>query len=241
MAPKPKKPALSPSIPTPIRAAQNFAGRNGLGAYIKDPTSFPSSRVIYHNDDFVAIHDLFPKAEVHTLLLPRGKQSSLHPFDAFQDEEFLAAVRVELPSLVKTVASELRRKFGQFSVQDQAREKVLNGEVEGELPIGRNWEEEVMVGIHAVPSMAHLHVHVLSRDRHSECLKHRKHYNSFSTDFFVPMDAFPLAEDDLRRSPGKEGFLNRDFGCWRCGKEFGNKFAQLKAHLEVEFDAWKRE
>ncbi|EFR04805.1 hypothetical protein MGYG_07812 [Nannizzia gypsea CBS 118893] len=66
------------------------------------------------------------------------------------------------------------------------------------------------------------------------------HYNSFSTPFFVELDAFPLAEDDERRHPDREGYLKSDLKCWRCGQNYGSKFAQLKAHLEDEFEEWKR-
>lgn len=106
------------------------------------------------------------------------------------------------------------------------------------LPKGRDWSKEVKVGVHAHPSMNHLHIHVLSVDRFSECMKHRKHYNSFATDFFVPLEDFPLAEDDVRR---KQEYLNQDLKCWRCGKNFGNKFARLKEHLAEEFEEWRKE
>ncbi len=98
-----------------------------------------------------------------------------------------------------------------------------------------------MCGIHAHPSMNHLHIHVLSVDRYSECLRHRKHYNSFATPFFVPIDDFPLAKDDVRRHPGRQGYLDWDFKCWRCGREYGRSFTKLKAHLEEEFEKWSAE
>ncbi|KAE9373621.1 HIT-like protein [Stipitochalara longipes BDJ] len=223
-----------------------FKNRDGLGAYTSDPAKHPPSRVIYYDVDFVAIHDMYPKSSVHTLLLPRDeKYAAMHPFDAFEDAEFLAQVREQAAKLKDIVASELQRKYGRFSEQEKPRQAVLNGEVEIEreedMPAGRDWEKEVLVGIHAHPSMNHLHVHILSKDRYSECLKHRKHYNSFATRFFVPLEDFPLGEDDVRRHPGKEGYLKSDLKCWRCGKNFGNKFAQLKEHLKEEFEAWKKE
>lgn len=242
MAPKRK---ASPSSDEPLKKphTKNWrAGRDGLDDYILHPETFSSSRVIYYDDAFVAINDLYPKSSVHTLLLPRSKHKNMHPFDAFEDVEFLTAVREQVKRLRHIVAKELQRKYGPYSKQDIPREKVLNGEVElsedGVLPIGRDWDKEVIVGIHAHPSMNHLHVHVLSRDRYSECLKHRKHYNSFATEFFVPMEDFPLARDDRRR---KEEYLKNDMVCWRCGKNFGNKFVKLKDHLTEEFEEWKRE
>ncbi|CAM1508408.1 Fc.00g052560.m01.CDS01 [Cosmosporella sp. VM-42] len=235
----------SPGPPPPQRSRGNpFRDRMGLGAYLEDPTAYPPSRVIYHTDDFVVINDKFPKALIHTLLLPRSPKHNLqHPFDAFNDVEFLAKVKTEVANLKKLVAKELQRKLGAYSKSDAARQAVLNGDVEpedGELPRGRDWEAEVVCGVHAVPSMTHLHVHVLSRDMHSECVKHRKHYNSFNTPFLVNLEDFPLDADDPRRETKKEGYLQCYFRCWRCGKDFGHKFKQLKQHLDDEFEEWKR-
>jgi aprataxin len=270
MAPKPK-PAPKP----PSSRPHLFKNRMALGAYIADPESYPASIVIYHNADFVVIHDKFPKATVHTLLLPRSpRHSLLRPFEALKDEEFLAKVKIEVEKLKVLAAGELQRRLGMFSRADAAREAVLNGETEvaddveqgkgeevvatkdGEvkdkeksdthrkepkLPSGRDWAAEIKCGVHAVPSMGHLHIHVFSRDMHSPAMKHRKHYNSFNTPFLVDVADFPLESDDLRRSSKEEGFMRRDLVCWRCGENFGNRFKELKEHLEKEFDKWKRE
>ncbi|TVY55670.1 Aprataxin-like protein, partial [Lachnellula suecica] len=205
-----------------------------------NPSKYDSSRVIYHDASFVAIHDLYPKSSVHTLLLPRSaKLNLLHPLDAFNDAAFLAEVRAEAAKLKYIVAKDLQRRYGRFSKQDEKREAVLNGEVDAdELPVGRDWEKEVLVGVHAGPSMNHLHVHVLSADRYSECVKHRKHYNSFATDFFVGLEEFPVTEEEMRR---RRSVLKQDVKCWRCGQNFGNKFKKLKEHLALEFEAWKKE
>lgn len=42
------------------------------------------------------------------------------------------------------------------------------------------------IGYHAVPSMQRLHLHVLSTDFNSPCLKNKYHWNSFTTPFFLP-------------------------------------------------------
>ncbi|TGJ80204.1 hypothetical protein E0Z10_g8561 [Xylaria hypoxylon] len=246
MAPKPKKPQELPTLASTRGALTGgFKARNGLGAYTTDPASFPASRVIYHNESFVAINDLYPKSTVHTLLLPRSPQSRLHPFDAFEDPKFLAEVQEETTQLKHLVAKELQRRYGRFSAQDKLRESILNGEVEWEngasLPVGRDWEKELLIGIHAHPSMNDLHVHVLSRDMISECMRNRKHYQSFNTPFLIDLADFPLTADDPRREPGRGGFFERDLQCWRCGKNFGNQFKKLKAHLDEEFEEWKKQ
>lgn len=225
-----------------INGKPSHGGREGLGAYLAKPESYPANVVVYYNKDFVAIHDMFPKSSLHLLLLPRDQtKTSLHPFEAFGDTEFLEKVKAEVRTLRKLAAGELRRRFGKDSAQERERQVALSADpAPDELPMGRDWEKEILCGVHAVPSMSHLHVHVIAVDRHSERMKHRKHYNSFATPFFVPIDDFPLAADDVRRNPTREGYLQRDFVCWRCGKEFGNQFAKLKIHLEHEFEEWRK-
>ncbi|MEW5313612.1 MAG: hypothetical protein WDW38_005166 [Sanguina aurantia] len=44
------------------------------------------------------------------------------------------------------------------------------------------------MGFHAVPSMRQLHMHVISQDYDSPALKHAKHWNSFTTAYFLPVD-----------------------------------------------------
>ncbi|RAO70769.1 uncharacterized protein BHQ10_006781 [Talaromyces amestolkiae] len=225
----------------PKKLTTFFQTRDALGLYIERPESYPSSVVIYYNDNFVAIHDMFPKSSLHLLLLPReATKFYQHPFDAFEDIEFLHKVQEEVKKLRSLAARELQRRYGKYSLQEKARREAMERDPPpDELPLGRDWEKEIITGIHAHPSMNHLHIHVMSVDRYSDRLKHRKHYNSFSTPFFVPIEDFPLAPDDVRRHPSREGYLNRDFECWRCKKKFGKQFQQLKQHLEEEFEVWK--
>jgi len=144
----------------------SWDGRYGLGQYISNPKKYDQSVAIHSNDSFVAINDLFPKSNVHCLLPRSVKHTDLHPFEAFEDAEFLTTLRVEAQKLKVLVVKELQRKFGPVSKQDEAREAVLNGSLDADvLPIGRDWENEVKVGVHADPSMNHLHIQVISVDR----------------------------------------------------------------------------
>ena len=236
-------PSTNLSEPSENASAFSFNGRNGLGAYIVSPAAFPTSCVLTHSPDFVTLHDRYPKSSIHLLLLPRSRSKTLlTPFAAFEDPNFLVSVQDEVRKLHLLVAKELKRKYGRFSALEKAREAALEAAKEGdEVPAGRDWSKDILSGIHARPSMNHLHVHVLSPDRCSEFLRHRKHYNSFATPFLVDTEDFPLRKDDVRRHPGREGYLSRTLKCWRCGEDFGNKFKALKEHLEVEFEEWKKE
>ncbi|GAB7328680.1 hypothetical protein MBLNU13_g00604t1 [Cladosporium sp. NU13] len=217
-----------------------FQGRDGLAAYTIDPESFPPTRVVYHNEKFVVINDLYPKASVHLLILPRDPVKNVQrPQDAFDDPQFLADCQAEEKKVREIVASELRRRFGKYSASDRPRIEALEADDPPEtLPAGRDWTDGVISGIHANPSMSHLHVHVLSKDMVSDPMKKRNHYLSFTTDFLVGLEHFPLAKDDYRRA---YTHFPEDLLCWRCGQNFGNKMSKLKEHLEMEKESWIRE
>ncbi|KAL8749797.1 MAG: hypothetical protein Q9184_006663 [Pyrenodesmia sp. 2 TL-2023] len=225
-----------------------FSGRAGLGAYTHSPESFPRSRVISFDDSYVTINDLYPKSSIHLLLLPRHSQKQLlHPFEALQDPVFLASIQEEVQKLRVLAAKELKRRFGKFSAKEREREEAMekalysgNDIDESSLPPGRDWSKDLISGVHTHPSMSHLHIHVLSIDRYSQCMRHRKHYNSFATPFLVDVGEFPLDKEEVARRK-KGGWLNRDLVCWRCGRNFGNKFARLKSHLTEELEEWKKE
>ncbi|KAF2466195.1 HIT-like protein [Lindgomyces ingoldianus] len=229
-----------------------FRDRSGLGAYLESPESLPPNRVVEYDDEFVVINDLYPKASVHLLLLPRSPAlSSQHPLHALSSNPtFLASVRSRVEKLKITVANELRRQYGKYSASDAPYQLALEDMMSSPnppspdqraavLPQGRDWSRSVIAGVHTHPSMSHLHIHVISVDMHSPCLKHKKHYLSFNSTFFVSLDDFPLEEDSLRFHPGD--WPSWEMKCWRCGRNFGNKFKALKHHLEGEFDAWKKE
>lgn len=187
----------------------------------------------------------------------------LHPYEAFEDRGFREDVAREVEKVKGLVGRELERLFGEgrrrgqeqteresggsghaadadAAVEEEDETTTTSGGDHSEhLKATRDWTAGLLSGVHAVPSMNHLHVHVLSPDHRSECVRHRKHYNSFSTPFLVPVSAFPLAVDDPRRHPGREGYLERDLVCWRCGQGFGRGFKALKEHLEGEFERWK--
>lgn len=248
MSAKPTGKASPTKMSRPVRThdpTNTRDPRNGLYAYIAAPESSPKS-VIRYTDDFVLIRDSYPKSVVHLLLLPRNPDKyNLHPHEALQDPEFLAAFRAEAKECKKLAVSELTRLISPFSALQRKRFEAIESDSPPDfedLPAARDFDSEIRCGFHAHPSMNHLHLHIISKDMHSPCMKHRKHYNSFNTDFFLPLEEFPYADDDIRKTVPYQNVnmsTDRDFICWHCEKNFGNKFKQLKDHLEEVFEEWK--
>ncbi|PVI02963.1 HIT-like protein [Periconia macrospinosa] len=233
--------------------AHNF--KEGLGIYIEHPERNPEGRVVEYDDDFVVINDKFPKASVHLLLLPRNPSiAKQHPLSYLSTEPtFLASVRARAEQVANLAAAELRRQYGSHSASDAPYQSALEDMMSApstvqpeqqnltELPPGRDWRSEIQIGVHTHPSMSHMHVHIISREANSPWLKHKKHYLSFHTRFWVGLDEFPLVDEGRRRVEEVREWPGWDLVCWKCGRGFGNRFKEFKGHLEEEFEGWKRE
>lgn len=91
-------------------------------------------------------------------------------------------------------------------------------------------------GYHAVPSMGHLHMHVISQDFNSPCLKTKKHWNSFTTEYFVDSeDIIKQLEEEgkIEMDTGKfHEILKTDLRCHVCKKPQKNMPA-LKMHIQL--------
>lgn len=54
------------------------------------------------------------------------------------------------------------------------------------------WKKEMSkdsfkIGFHALPSKQQLHLHVISKDFDSDCLRTVTNWNGFNTDYFIPL------------------------------------------------------
>ncbi|CAF4925180.1 aprataxin [Pieris napi] len=90
-------------------------------------------------------------------------------------------------------------------------------------------------GFHAVPSMQRMHMHIISNDMISTCLKTRIHWNSFTTKFFLPYKDVlnKLKEDGLidKMSPEThKSFMSIPLKCNQCDFE-PKTMPQLRQHL----------
>ncbi|GLV45603.1 uncharacterized protein CBL_02623 [Carabus blaptoides fortunei] len=90
-------------------------------------------------------------------------------------------------------------------------------------------------GYHAEASMHRLHMHIISDDMNSPCLKNKKHWNTFTTKFFISAEDIV---DDLKEngkvtlpSPEKlKEYLNAPLVCHKCSFKPKN-LPDLKKHI----------
>ena len=174
----------------------------GLLQYLKNPES--NKLVLEHCNDWILIHDLFPKSKTHLLMIPTA------PIDNVWD---LKQEHLPLLRMLQTKADELASTYG----------------VHGE-------GSKFIIGFHAIPSMRHLHLHLLSNDLTGHALKTKHHYLSFTTPFLIPIST---VISDLE-GHGKlnttrdrlKVYLDGPIICHICQKLLKNT-PRLKEHLLV--------
>ena len=89
-------------------------------------------------------------------------------------------------------------------------------------------------GFHAVPSMRQVHMNAITSDFASDALKNKKHWNSFTTPFFVDADRFIGQLEDTGsvffNKAENEKYLKLDLKCHKCGAIMKN-MPTLKVHI----------
>lgn len=180
-----------------------MAFRYVLNTYIEHPEAHDT---IFYDDDYVVVKDAFPKARLHWLILPRDKTITIqHPLIILKNNE-------ELYKKTKVLVDEFVNKAAQ------------------ELNVDRS---HIKAGVHSVPSLANLHIHIISRDMYSDRLKTALHYNTFTTEFFINYEDIPNASVDL--SMAEQRVKKANLICIYCGSDFKRSMAKLKIHLEEEY------
>ncbi|KAG8454439.1 hypothetical protein GDO86_000892 [Hymenochirus boettgeri] len=89
-------------------------------------------------------------------------------------------------------------------------------------------------GYHAIPSMSHVHLHVISQDFDSSCLKNKKHWNSFTTEYFLEsQDVIEMVKNHGRVTVKDDisELLKSPLRCHIC-KQQQSTVPQLKEHLK---------
>ncbi|KAF8590586.1 hypothetical protein K439DRAFT_100458 [Ramaria rubella] len=196
-----------------------------------DPKSLPASVIFSHTATSLAIFDLYPKSNsFHFLLLPRlippltegntANLKALLKWDKAQARKCLEGLAEDAEDIRNTIKEEMIKRFG--------------------------FEWPIHIGFHAVPSIEHLHLHIIASDLFSDKLKHKKHYNSFhpKLGFFLHLteilswfDATPSYYESMSKldKARYEPLLKEDLSCWRCDETF-KTIPNLKEHLRQEWE-----
>jgi aprataxin len=194
-----------PNVPPP---ASSGAGhwKQILRQYLSEGRNPALEPWIYYEDESaVVIYDAFPKAKLHLLLLSKP----------------LATV-AGVAELRAAHAGELNQLH---SLGKQICES-LEGSPDITLPL--------RMGYHALPSLEPLHLHIISSDMDSASLKTKKHWNSFTTSFF-------LSTSLIERHIAEHGRVVIDFlecqslekgpmHCLHCGAPLSN-MPGVKEHI----------
>ncbi|KAG2367452.1 HIT-like domain-containing protein [Suillus spraguei] len=195
-----------------------------------NPASLPPSVLLSYSETCLTVFDAFPKSIFHFLVIPRVRP----PFNVYQ----LANLR----SLLKCEKNYAKELLADLSREADNVKKMIEGEMLKKY--GFRWE--IWMGFHAVPSMEHLHLHVLSADLCSPRMKLKKHYNSFhpKLGFFIHLSdvlswfeaesSYYKTISQLKKSK-YDPLLKEDLSCWKCDRNLSN-MPKLKLHLQEEFD-----
>ncbi|CAB4435588.1 unnamed protein product [Rhizophagus irregularis] len=96
------------------------------------------------------------------------------------------------------------------------------------------------MGFHAVPSLRQLHMHVISQDFISPSLKNKKHWNSFTTEFFIDVEEIErILEKQGEVKFNKayyEDLLKSPLKCHLCDAKSIKFIPDLKKHLEEHWN-----
>lgn len=138
---------------------------NGLIKTLKDPSNH-----IISSNLAVVISDKYPKAKHHYLVLPLEDIPSIFN---------VSKIGIKTIILIKLFSLfQLNRKH--LPLLEELYLLALNV-----IEVKSENAENFKIGFHNQPSMQRLHLHVISKDFISDCLKTKKHWNSFNTALFL--------------------------------------------------------
>ncbi|CDU22731.1 uncharacterized protein SPSC_01361 [Sporisorium scitamineum] len=228
-------------------------------ASAKDPNALPSDdKVLCYDEHTITIYDKFAKAKYHFLVLPRipfkasksgsssKPQQSVPSLSASNGKlNFGSTSNNTVPaSHMKSISTMLASPYASevLEAMRKASDNVVQHiRTDMQEHYGATWDIER--AFHAVPSMEHLHLHVVSMDLVSDRVKHKKHLLSFH-----PTVGFALRLDQVeewvqqgkkplpRSEQAYEQLLKGPLMSHHTGQVF-RFFPELKAHLEAYWRA----
>eukprot|EP01083_Nonionella_stella_P217113 779640_1 len=133
--------------------------KNALDVYVQKERDAKYNKCVFYEDDkFVVIYDRYWKAKIHLLIIPRVKVTSVYDLDPMN-------------------ADHIEMIEGMIARAEWIKSGILK----------RNTEiHQIKYGFHAIPSMNQIHCHLISDDMDSVNMKQKKHFHSFTSNYFVP-------------------------------------------------------
>jgi aprataxin len=216
-----------------------------------NPNHLPTlDRVLFWDDRTITIYDAFAKAKYHFLVLPRLPFRSAAPrSDAAAPALKAAGGKLSLGSTSSNIvpASHMR-SVSDLMASPYAAEVLEAVRVASEKVVEfirkdmlQQYDTEWAIerAFHAVPSMDHLHLHVISMDLVSDRLKHKKHYLSFHPDVGFAL-RLEYIEELVRKGksslprppPAYEELLKGELCSHHTGQTF-RFMPEIKAHLDA--------
>ncbi|KAJ3052343.1 hypothetical protein HK097_006495 [Rhizophlyctis rosea] len=193
---------------------KGFSGgwSDALRPYCENPEKFSGKEVVDFDAEVVVVRDKFGKSKHHYLILPRRPIDSLASLKP-SDIPILEKLKQRADRLVSDVLTSIGGKAD-----------VVRG------------EQDFRAGFHAVPSMKQVHLHVISQDFSTDAFKNKKHWNSFTTEFFKPWEDMVgrlKREGKVLYDPAEhEALLKGPLKCHRCGREC-KTIPDVKKHIKA--------
>ncbi|KAF8610152.1 hypothetical protein BDV93DRAFT_601209 [Ceratobasidium sp. AG-I] len=209
---------------------------------LADPKSLGHDVLLSESEKCITIFDKFPKAMFHFLVLPK------------LDSTITSSVSTNLSTLLQWDKAGALQCLQHMHHDAESTKSMIEDEMVKKY--GFKWD--VHVGFHALPSMEHVHLHILSSDLCAPPLKKKHHYNSFRPDlgFFLHLadvlswfelpTATPftkgLTYEQKAAIPTSkyEALLKTNLECFKCQESF-KTIPQLKIHLQKEWDEAKED
>lgn len=201
--------------------------RSALFEYAKNPANFQKI-IRYEDENCVIVSDRFPKARLHFLLL--AKPSYLNNVLRLTDLKQRDVAKLEvLYQTARSFATNTAYDFFNFCKRSGDSGGYGKG---GGGPLTMN------IGLHMIPSLEPLHIHIISDDFCSVWVKTKRHFNSFASDFFYKLDELiqslreigDLAAEINPKMAQRQ--LDKELKCTKCGLFGGGTMAEFKIHLE---------
>jgi len=128
-------------------------------------------------------------------LLPYIKNPEANKEFVIYHDNDIVAIKDKFPKARVHILLLPRQAFVDYSQLTIEHVPTINNLKQKGLSLQKDYIEKdpklsFRMGFHALPSMRYIHMHLISQDFDSPTLKTKKHWNSFTTDYFIDIDDF---------------------------------------------------